>query len=90
LEVEPRPLNNGDALLGLRASAPGRIGGAGATHRAAMTTMPLEQSPNPDGGVGRVSRAATSDATSEGQIWGKLQTFREDSDRQLRARALRV
>ena len=68
LEVEPRPLNNGDALLGLRASAPGRIGGAGATHRAAMTTMPLEQSPNPDGGVGRVSRAATSDATSEGQI----------------------
>ena len=35
---------------------------------AAMTTMTLEQSPNPDGGVGRVSRAATSDATSEGQI----------------------
>ena len=68
MEVEPRPLNNGDALLGLRASAPGRIGGAGATHRAAMTTMPLEQSPNPDGGVGRVSRAATRDATSEGQI----------------------
>ena len=71
MEVEPRPLNNGDAAPGVRASAPGRdrrIGGAGATHRAAMTTMPLEQSPNPDGGVGRVSRAATSDATSEGQI----------------------
>jgi hypothetical protein len=35
LEDEPRPLNNGDALLGVRASAPGRdrrIGGAGATH----------------------------------------------------------
>ena len=56
--VEPLALNNGDALLGLRASAPGRdrrIGGAGATHRAAMTVMPLERSPNPDGGVGRVS-----------------------------------
>ena len=58
--VEPRPLNNdnGDALLGLRASAPGRdrrIGGAGATHRAAMTVMVHKQSPNPDGGVGRVS-----------------------------------
>ena len=69
--VEPRPLNNGDALLGLRASAPGRdrrIGGARATHRTAMTTMTLERSPNPDGGVGRVSRVATSDATSEGQI----------------------
>jgi hypothetical protein len=69
--VEPLPLNNGDALLGLRASAPGRdrrIGGAGATHRAAMTVMTLKQSPNPDGGVSRVSRAATSDATSEGQI----------------------
>ena len=69
--VEPLALNNGDALLGLRASAPGRdrrIGGAGATHRAAMTTMTLERSPNPDGGVGRVSRAASCDATSEGQI----------------------
>ena len=56
--VEPLPLNNGDALLGLRASAPGRdrrIGVTGATHRAAMTVMPLERSPNPDGGVGRVS-----------------------------------
>ena len=58
LEDEPRPLNNGDAAPGVRASAPGRdrrIGGAGATHRAAMTAMSLEQSPNPDGGVGRVS-----------------------------------
>ena len=65
--VEPLALNNGDALLGLRASAPGRdrrIGGAGATHSAAMTAMALDRSPNPDGGVGRVSRAATS----EGQI----------------------
>ena len=69
--VEPLALNNGDAQLGLRASAPGRdrrIGVAGATHRAAMTVMSLERSPNPDGDVGRVSRAATSDATSEGQI----------------------
>ena len=56
--VEPLPLNNGDALLGLRASAPGRdrrIGGAGATHRVAMTVIILERSKNPDGGVGRVS-----------------------------------
>ena len=56
--VEPLPLNNGDALLGLRASAPGRdrrIGVTGATHRAAMTTMTIERSQNPDGGVGRVS-----------------------------------
>jgi hypothetical protein len=67
LEDEPRPLNNCDALLGPRASAPGRdrrIGGAGATHSAAMTVMALDRSPNPDGGVGRVSRAATC----EGQI----------------------
>jgi len=65
LEDEPRPLNNGDAAPGVRASAPGRrIGGAGATHIAAMTAMALDRSPNPDGGVGRVSRAATS----EGQI----------------------
>ena len=58
LEDEPRPLNNGDAAPGVRASAPGRdrrIGGAGATHSAAMTAMALDRSPNPDGGVGRVS-----------------------------------
>ena len=65
--VEPLALNNGDAAPGVRASAPGRdrrIGGAGATHSAAMTVMALDRSPNPDGGVGRVSRAATC----EGQI----------------------
>ena len=54
--VEPLALNNGDAAPGVRASAPGRrIGGAGATHIAAMTAMALERSPNPDGGVDRVS-----------------------------------
>ena len=49
MEVEPRPLNNGDAQPGVRASAPGRdrrIGGTGATHSAAMTAMAMACRPD--------------------------------------------